>query len=75
MRRRLAALYLDISEAAFIREVASGRLPPPVAIDGRHRWMKSGIDAALGKYEGQGEERDLEEWRRRLPLYADSSMS
>ena len=47
MRRKTAAQYLDMAEAAFAREVFSGRLPPSVMLGGREHWRKASIDRAL----------------------------
>lgn len=47
MKRRTAAEYLDMSEAALEREVIAGRLPTPVILGGRDHWHKEAIDSAL----------------------------
>lgn len=47
MRRKLAAQYVDLSEAAFEREVYAGRLPFPVIMDKKERWIRSSLDRAL----------------------------
>ena len=47
MRQKTAAEYLDMSEGAFVREVAAGRLPPAVVFGGRDHWRKEAIDAAI----------------------------
>lgn len=47
MRRKTAAAYCDVSEAAFEREVFSGRLPQPFKLGGRDHWRKAAIDSAL----------------------------
>ncbi len=63
MKRRTAAEYLDASEAAFLKEVASGRMPPPVIFAGREHWRKDAIDAAIA---GQDSLTDAERkfWNR-----------
>jgi predicted DNA-binding transcriptional regulator AlpA len=48
MRRSTAARYLDISEAEFAREVASGKIPPPFRLGRSDHWSKKSIDGALG---------------------------
>lgn len=68
MKRKTAAEYLDMSEAAFEREVASCRLPPPVSIGGRDHWRKDAIDRALDMLTGEGEESEpeyLRDFRRK----------
>jgi hypothetical protein len=47
MKRATAASYCDLSESAFIGEVASGRLPAPVNLGGRDHWFKPALDKAL----------------------------
>lgn len=48
MRRRTAAEYLDMSEAAFEREVLAGRLPAALMFGGRDHWRKAELDRAIG---------------------------
>ncbi|NBC37323.1 hypothetical protein GTZ99_12260 [Novosphingobium sp. FSY-8] len=48
MLRKTAAAYVDMSEAAFLRDVAAGRLPSPQRWgDGKERWLKDAIDRAI----------------------------
>lgn len=47
MRRKLAAQYVDLSEAAFEREINAGRLPAPVIMDKKERWLRPSLDKAL----------------------------
>lgn len=47
MRRKLAAQYVDLSEAAFEREINAGRLPFPITLDKKERWLRSALDKAL----------------------------
>ena len=54
MKRQTAASYCDLSEAAFEREVAGGRLPPPVTLGGRDHWSKAAMDRALSLISGEG---------------------
>ena len=52
MRRETAARYLDLSVAAFEREVFAGRLPRPIMLDGKERWVKAALDRAIAGNEG-----------------------
>lgn len=40
LKRKTAAQYCDLSEAAFEREVVAGRLPAPVMLGGREHSRK-----------------------------------
>lgn len=53
MKRKTAAEYLDMSEAAFEREVLAGRLPSPVTIGGRPHWKRDAIDRAMDMLTGE----------------------
>lgn len=55
MRRKTAAEYCDLSEAAFEREVAGGRLPAPVLLGGREHWCQRALDRALAVLTGETE--------------------
>jgi len=44
--------YTDLSEAAFVREVAAGRLPQPVTFGGRDHWYRPALDKALAYIAG-----------------------
>ena len=70
MRKETAAAYLDLSIAAFDREVISGILPGGHMFGGRHRWSKKQIDAALERLTGEGEY----DWRKDTKLYGENSM-
>ncbi len=62
MRKERAASYLDLSIAAFEREVLTGSLPPPTLLDGKERWLKVSLDRAI---EGQGKgDAEAEFWAR-----------
>lgn len=52
MKRKTAAEYLDMSEAAFEREMLAGRLPMPVVVGGREHWRRDAIDKALDLLSG-----------------------
>lgn len=47
MTRKTAAEYCDLSEPAFEREVAAGRLPIGVTFGGREHWRRAALDKAL----------------------------
>lgn len=47
MTRKTASAYLDMSEAAFEREIIAGRLPHGVLFGGRSHWYKTALDKAL----------------------------
>lgn len=53
MRRSVAALYCDLSEAAFEREVAAGRLPAPIELGRGDRWSRAQLDRALAVLAGE----------------------
>ena len=66
MRRKTVAEYLDMSEAAFEREIVAGRLPAGVMLGGREHWRQDAIDAALDRLNGGADEPDyLKEWREK----------
>lgn len=52
MKRSTAAAYCDLSESAFIGEVAAGRLPSPVNLGGRDHWFRPALDASLERIAG-----------------------
>ncbi|MDE1915003.1 MAG: hypothetical protein KGJ57_05040 [Sphingomonadales bacterium] len=63
MKRATAAAYLDMSEAAFEREIISGRMPGPVKFGGRDHWKRSAIDACLERLTGDD---SVPDYRREL---------
>ena len=65
MRRKTAATYCDMSEAAFEREVNGGRLPAPVMFGGRQHWHRATLDQDLARIAGHATD-----WRNKSPLYA-----
>lgn len=65
MKRKTAAEYLDMSEAAFEREVVSGRLPTAVIMGGRDHWSKEALDRALAAIAGEDVDEAEAEFRRR----------
>jgi predicted DNA-binding transcriptional regulator AlpA len=62
MRRELAAQYLDISVAAFTREVFVGAVPKPILLGGKERWSRAAIDEALVSLAG-----GAYDWRKDQP--------
>tara|TARA_B100000678_G_scaffold249255_1_gene223510 strand:+ start:375 stop:584 length:210 start_codon:yes stop_codon:yes gene_type:complete len=63
MKVDTASAYCDLSRAAFLREVASGRLPSPVNLGGRDHWFKPALDKALAILAGEAE---VPDYRREL---------
>ena len=61
MRRRTAAEYVDLSEAAFEQEVLAGRLPSPVMLGGKEHWSQLALDRALAILTG---DEPLPEWEQ-----------
>jgi hypothetical protein len=66
MRRATAAAYCDLTEAGFEREVAAGRLPLPVPLDGKDHWSRVTLDEYLARLAGEA----VGDWRKGQPLYA-----
>lgn len=67
MKRKTAAAYCELSEAAFEREVFTGRLPVSVTLGGREHWHRPALDAALPRLFGDVEiEEEMPEYRREL---------
>ena len=62
MRLKTAAAYCDMTSADFTREIASGRLPFPIAMEGGDRWDREAIDQALNLMRG-----DADDWRKGCP--------
>ncbi len=65
MLRPRAAHYCDLTETLFEREVAAGRLPPPVMLGGKEHWSKVALDEALERLAGDR----LPDWRGTSNLY------
>lgn len=63
MKRKTAAAYCDLSEAAFEREVAAGRFPAPVRLGNQDHWDRLAIDKAIDVLSGASPE---PAWRRNL---------
>lgn len=51
MRKKTAAGYCDMSEAAFLREIAAGRFPSGVMVGGQERWRIDALNAAIARLE------------------------
>ena len=64
MKKSTAALYVDMSVAAFEREVIAGRMPQPILIGGKDHWDRRAIENALDALSGR-----VKDWRERSPLY------
>lgn len=45
--RALAAAYCGLTTAGLEREVAAGRLPMPVQLDGEPHWCRRALDTSL----------------------------
>lgn len=52
MKRKTAAAYCDLSEAAFVREVLAGALPASIMLGKQEHWNRLAIDAALDALAG-----------------------
>jgi len=65
MKRATAAEYCDMSEAAFEREIAAGRIPTGASFGGRTHWRKEAIDKALDRVSGEVTTDYLQEFRER----------
>ncbi len=65
MKRATAAQYCDLSDAAFIGEVAKGRLPTGVNLGGRDHWFRPALDKALAVIAGEAaSDYENEFWNR-----------
>jgi hypothetical protein len=65
MLRRTAAAYSDLSENAFVTEVAKGRLPQATLLGGRHHWYRPALDKALAHIAGENlADYDREFWAK-----------
>jgi predicted DNA-binding transcriptional regulator AlpA len=63
MRLATAAAYLDLSPAAFKREIAIGRMPTPIKFGGRDSWRRDAIDACIDALSGSSKSA-IPEWQR-----------
>lgn len=62
MRKAMAAQYLDLSIAAFEREILTGRIPAPIMLDGKERWLRKALDEAITGSDMAEAEREF--WRK-----------
>lgn len=53
MSRKSALAYLDLSDAAFEREIAANRIPDGVMFGGKPHWYKAALDKALAVIAGE----------------------
>lgn len=53
LSKRTALAYLDLSETAFEKEIAAGRLPDGVMFGGKPHWYKAALDKALAVIAGE----------------------
>lgn len=53
LSKKTALAYLDLTEAAFEKEIAAGRLPDGVLFGGRAHWYKAALDKALAVIAGE----------------------
>lgn len=61
MKRARAAAYCDLSEAAFEREIVSGRLPSAIILGGKDHWCRRELDKALDRLTGAS---DVPDYRK-----------
>jgi len=53
MSRKTAVEYCDVSDAAFEREIAAGRIPEGTMFGGKPHWRKDVLDKALAIVAGE----------------------
>ena len=67
LTKQTAMAYLDLSEAAFAREIASGRLPDGIQFGGKPHWYKDALDKALAVIAGERpEDEAITRFRERI---------
>lgn len=75
MKRKTAAAYCDMAEAAFMRSVTIGDLPQPISIGNKDYWHRSAIEGAVTLLENGGTaglKRGIGgTWREDSSLYKD----
>ena len=64
MLQKTAAAYVELSVAAFEREIIAGNLPGPVKLGGKDHWHRRELDDALDKLTGRAID-----WRKESKLY------
>src|SRR3546814_4421876 len=70
MLRKTAMAYCDMSEVAFLREVATGVFPNPIKVGARLYWSRNQLDAAIDQLFGKHEIKPRD-WRKDSWIYAD----
>src|SRR3546814_7789323 len=70
MLRKTAMAYCDMSEVAFLREVATGVFPNPIKVGARLHWSRNQLDAAIDQLFGKHELKPSD-WRKDSWIYAD----
>lgn len=65
MRRSTAALYCDLTQTEFERELIAGRLPGPILFGGENHWSRHQIDEYLDRLTGD----KIPDWRARAKIY------
>ncbi len=68
MLRKTAAAYVELSEAAFEREVIAGNLPVPVKLGKQDHWHRRELDDHLDRIAGRGGD-----WRKESKLYGTAA--
>ena len=66
MKRKTAAAYLDMGEAAFMRLVEEGIMPQPFWLGRSDHWTRASLDRSLAALDADSEV----DWRTGSPLYA-----
>jgi hypothetical protein len=62
MKRKTAAEYCDMSEAAFEREIITGRLPAGIMFGNREHWSKEALDGAFARL-ARGDNEEVPDYR------------
>lgn len=53
LKLKAAAEYVDMTPAAFEREVAAGRFPQAVSVGAREHWDRKALDRAIDNLTGE----------------------
>src|SRR3546814_20590958 len=70
MLRKTAMAYCDMSEVAFLREVATGVFHKPIKVGARLYWSRNQLDVAIDQLFGKNEIK-LRDWRKDSWIYAE----
>lgn len=62
LKQKTAAQYCDLAPAAFMREVAAGRLHLPILLGGEDHWDREVLDQDLSRLTG-----GASDWRKEQP--------